>query len=123
MSMAENERLNGWTFEETVKTAENLMEKENDMFKWDVLRHLRDFAENFKDELEQCRAIGTVEEIKSFFNKNRKAGYAHGYSDGYNKSINKFIDKAYEELGASENDIYAKEIIIEIAEQLKGGAE
>lgn len=37
-----------------------------------------------------------------------------------NKAINVFIDKAYEELGASENDIYAKEIIIEIAEKLKG---
>lgn len=46
--------------------------------------------------------------------------YSKGYSDGYKKGINKFIDKAYEELGASENDIYAKEIIIEIAEQLKG---
>lgn len=53
--MTENEMMNGWTFEETVKTAENLMEAENNIFKWDVLRHLRDFAENFKDELEQYR--------------------------------------------------------------------
>lgn len=121
--MTENIIINGWTFEETVKTAENLMEAENNMFKWDVLRHLRDFAENFKEELEQYRAIGTGQEIRQYFNENRKAGYEHGYSDGYKKGINKFIDKAYEELGASENDIYAKEIIIEIAEQLKGGAE
>lgn len=63
--MTENEKINGWTFEETVKTAENLMEAENNMFKWDVLRHLRDFAENFKYELEQYRAIGTIEELKS----------------------------------------------------------
>ena len=62
--MTENEAINGWTFEETIQTTENLMEVENNVFKWDVLRHLRDFAENFKDELEQYRAIGTVEGYK-----------------------------------------------------------
>lgn len=61
--MTENIMINGWTFEETVKTAENLMEAENNIFKWDVLRHLRDFAENFKDELEQYRAIGLTPEL------------------------------------------------------------
>lgn len=60
--MAENEMINGWTFEETVKTAENLMESEQNMFKWDVLRHLRDFAENYREELGQYWAIGTPEE-------------------------------------------------------------
>ena len=49
--------MNGWTFEETVKTAENLMESERNMFKWDVLRHLRDFAELFFEELRQYREI------------------------------------------------------------------
>ena len=39
-----NEKINSWTFEETVKTAENLMKNEKNIFKWDVLRHLRDFA-------------------------------------------------------------------------------
>lgn len=63
--MTENEAINGWTFEETIQTTENLMEVENNVFKWDVLRHLRDFAESFKDELEQYRAIGTVEELKT----------------------------------------------------------
>ena len=58
----ENEKINGWTFEETVKTAENLMESEQNMFKWDVLRHLRDFAENYREELKEYRAIGTPEE-------------------------------------------------------------
>ena len=43
--MTESEKINGWTFEETVKTAKNLMESEQNMFKWDVLRHLRDFGE------------------------------------------------------------------------------
>jgi hypothetical protein len=64
MSMTEIEVINGWTFEETIQTTENLMEVENNVFKWDVLRHLRDFAESFKDELEQYRAIGTVEGYK-----------------------------------------------------------
>ena len=63
--MTEQEKINGWTFEETVKTAENLMQNEQNMFKWDVLRHLRDFAETFKEEREQYRAIGTVEELQS----------------------------------------------------------
>lgn len=61
--MTENETINGWTFEETIKTAENLMVEEDNMFKWDVLRHLRDFAESFKDELEQYRAIGLTPEL------------------------------------------------------------
>ena len=67
--MTEQEKINGWTFEETVKTAENLMEVEKNMFKWDVLRHLRDFAENFKEELKQYRAIGTPEECPSAVEK------------------------------------------------------
>ena len=67
--MTESEMINGWTFEETVKTTENLMEAEKNIFKWDVLRHLRDFAENYKEELEQYRAIGTVEEFKALKEK------------------------------------------------------
>lgn len=61
--MTEQEKINGWTFEETVKTAENLMKNEQNMFKWDVLRHLRDFAETFKEELEQYRALGLTPEL------------------------------------------------------------
>ena len=30
-----NEKINSWTFEETVKTAENLMKNENNIYKWD----------------------------------------------------------------------------------------
>lgn len=67
--MAVEEKINGWTFEETVKTAENLMESEQNMFKWDVLQHLRDFAENYREELEEYRAIGTVEECQEAMKK------------------------------------------------------
>ena len=62
-------KMNGWTFEETVKTAENLMESEKNMFKWDVLRHLRDFAELFFEELRQYREIGTPEECRAAVEK------------------------------------------------------
>lgn len=69
MSMTENETINGWTFEETIKTTENLIKAESNMFKWDVLSHLRDFAESYKDELEQYREIGTVEELQELKEK------------------------------------------------------
>ena len=79
--MTENEMINGWTFEETIKVTENLMEAESNMFKWDVLRHLRDFVESFKDELKQYRAIGTVEEFKALKEKNepKKQGNINDY--------------------------------------------
>lgn len=64
MTEQEAIKMNGWTFEETVKTAENLMESEKNMFKWDVLRHLRDFAENFCEEVRQYQTIGTPEECR-----------------------------------------------------------
>lgn len=69
MTEQEATKINGWTFEETVKTAENLMESEKNMFKWDVLRHLRDFAENFCEEIQQYRAIGTPEECRAAVEK------------------------------------------------------
>ena len=59
-----NEKINSWTFEETVKTAENLMKNEKNIFKWDVLRHLKDFAETYQKEIQQYRTIGTVEECR-----------------------------------------------------------
>ena len=62
--MTEIDKINGWTFEETVKTATNLMEVENNMFKWDVLRHLRDFAEMYEEEVQRYRVLGNVEELR-----------------------------------------------------------
>lgn len=52
-----DEVINGWTFEETIKTAESLMEVENNMFKWDVIRHLRDFAEAYKEQLKEYQQL------------------------------------------------------------------
>ena len=69
MTEKEEIKINGWTFEETVKTAKRLMKSEKNMFKWDVLRRLRDFAENFYEEIKQYRAIGTPEEFRDALEK------------------------------------------------------
>ena len=52
-----DEVINGWTFEETIKTAENLMEAEKNMFTWDVIRHLRDFAELYREQLKEYQQL------------------------------------------------------------------
>lgn len=52
-----DESINSWTFEETIKTAESLMEVEKNMFKWDVIRHLRDFAENYREQLKEYQQL------------------------------------------------------------------
>jgi hypothetical protein len=49
--------INSWTFEETIKAAESLMEAEKNMFKWDVLRHLRDFAENYRERIKEYQRL------------------------------------------------------------------
>lgn len=49
--------INGWTFEETVGTTKDLMEAEKNMFKWDVLRHLRDFAETYREQLKEYQQL------------------------------------------------------------------
>lgn len=82
------------------------------------------------EEIQQYRAIGMVEEIKSFFNENRKAGYKHGYLDGYAKAIDEFAERLKDliaknvEDAESSNDlcceIFQSEID-EIAEQMKAG--
>lgn len=68
-NMVGDEKVNSWTFEETVKTAENLMKNEKNIFKWDVLRHLKDFAETYQKEIQQYRTIGTVEECRTAVEK------------------------------------------------------
>lgn len=55
--MTESEMINGWTFEETIKTTESLIEVEKDMFKWDVLRHLRDFVELYREQLKEYQQL------------------------------------------------------------------
>lgn len=52
-----DEVINGWTFEETIKTAKSLMEAETNMFKWDVIRHLRDFAKAYREQLKEYRQL------------------------------------------------------------------
>lgn len=57
MERLTDNKINGWTFEETVGTAKNLMEAEKNMFKWDVIRHLRDFAENYREQLKEYQQL------------------------------------------------------------------
>ena len=52
-----DEVINGWTFEETIKTAKSLMEAETNMFKWDVIRHLRNFAEAYREQLKEYQRL------------------------------------------------------------------
>lgn len=52
-----DETINGWTFEETIKTAESLMELEKNMSKWDVIRHLRDFAEKYREQSKEYQQL------------------------------------------------------------------
>ena len=52
-----DEMINGWTFKETVQTAENLMEAEKNMFTWDVIRHLRDFLELYIEQLKEYEQL------------------------------------------------------------------
>ena len=78
------------------------------------------------EEIQQYRAIGTVEEIKSYFNDNRKAGYKHGYSDGYAKAIDEFmsrVKKAYETMESipKVEKATVNTIMLGIAEEMKAG--
>lgn len=66
-----DEVINGWTFDETIKTAESLMEVEKNMFKWDVIRHLRDFAETYREQLKEYQQL---EEQGRFIKLSCKAG-------------------------------------------------
>lgn len=52
-----DESINNWTFEETIKTAESLMEAEKNVFKWDVIRHLRDFAKAYREQLKEYQQL------------------------------------------------------------------
>lgn len=84
-----DEVINGWTFEETIKTAKSLMEAETNMFKWDVIRHLRNFAEAYREQLKEyqqleeqgrlvklpCKVGDTVYEIAG--------ATTHGYGYGW----------------------------------------
>ena len=43
------------------------------------------------------------------------------YIKGYNNAIDEFVNRAYLHLGSEDYDIYCKETIKEIAEQMKAG--
>lgn len=95
-----------------------------------------DMAIKALEEIQAYRALGTVEEIKHFFNENRKAGYKHGYSDGYAKAIDEFAERLktdyvnFDLYYILQDNNFAFEntslksyqnMIDEIAEEMKGG--
>lgn len=75
-------------------------------------------------ELEEYRAIGTVEEIKSYFNDNRKAGYKHGYSKAIDEFMSR-VKKAYETMESipTVEKATVNTIMLGIAEEMKAGGE
>lgn len=90
-----DESINSWTFEETIKVAENLMEVEKNLFKWDVIRHLRDFAENYREQLkeyqqleEQGRLVSLPckigDTVYCIFNRYTKCTFSNEEFDEYN---------------------------------------
>lgn len=90
-NMVGDEKVNSWTFEETVKTAENLMKNEKNIFKWDVLRHLKDFAETYQKEIQQYRTIGTVEECRAAVEKQTaRKGIREKIKKGYNRGMHHY---------------------------------
>ena len=118
--MTEHEKINGWTFEETIKTAENLMEAEQNIFKWDVLRHIRDFAENYKHELEQYTAIGTPEECRAAVEKQKEIKN-NAVDDFVESAMKQFTDFDLKHGYPTVTD--CKVILRDIAEQMKGSVD
>ena len=79
-----DESINGWSFEETIKTAESLMEVEKNMFKWDVIRHLRDFAENYREQLKEYQQLEEQGRII-------RLPYNGNYSEKDDSALSKFV--------------------------------
>ena len=84
-----------------------------------------DEAEKIKSVVENKKYIEQLVEtvsktlVEAF--ENIKIEDVDMFKLGYNKAIDDFADKADDLLGASDDDIYCKESIKEIAEQLKAG--
>ena len=98
------------TIDEAIVKYRNRVKQYKD---WDNMKDIADEHEQLTKWLEELK------EARKSFNENRKAGYKHGYSEGYNKAIDDFVDKVYFVLGCDDSDIYCKETVNEIAEQLK----
>ena len=79
-----DEVINGWTFEETIKTAKSLMEAETNMFKWDVIRHLRDFAKAYREQLKEYQQLEEQGRLV-------KLPYNGNYSEKEDSALSKFV--------------------------------
>lgn len=79
-----DEVINGWTFEETIKTAKSLMEAETNMFKWDVIRHLRNFAEAYREQLKEYQRLEEQGRLV-------KLPYNSNYTEKEDSALSKFV--------------------------------
>lgn len=59
-----------------------------------------------------------IAEEKEEMNRKQRQ-YSTGYKEGYNKAINDFVDRVVFVLGSEDIDIYCKETVYEVAQQLK----
>lgn len=78
---------------------------------WDI--KLKTEPQTFLDIAER------LEELKRF--KSYKPVDKEFYKAGYTKAIDDFVDKVEFVVGAEDRDIYCKETVKEVAEQLKAG--
>lgn len=78
------------------------------------------------EEIQQYRAIGTVEEFKAMVSENftkdlLNVGYAKGIKDGYVKAIDEFAERLNKRLHcAFSDDLEIQKYVNEIAEEMRG---
>lgn len=113
-----DEAINGWTFEETIKTAESLMEVEKNMFKWDVIRHLRDFAKAYREQLKEYQQLEEQDRLVKLPAKDDTTGHrecVHIKSTCYHENYKcsecplteLFCDKFYKAIDMCYEEAYA----------------
>ena len=67
------------------------MKNEKNIFKWDVLRHLKDFVETYQKEIQQYRTIGTVEECRAAMEmQTARKGIREKIKNGYNRGMHHY---------------------------------
>jgi hypothetical protein len=139
MSMTENENIEKILYmgvgrsgidNENSKIAKAL----NELMQYRVIGTVDECAEmqvqyNYlSTKIKKYEAIGTIEEFKALKEKNTpmdacelKSRIVDMVKAERNNAIDEFVNKAWETLGSEDSDIYARESILEIAEQMKGG--
>ena len=113
------ERLKAYKLQMSIYTQQHQM-----LLASDVLDMIEQLQDDLKDDTDKL--ADQLEELKEI--KYGGIPIIHGQEELKlhdreirNKAVDDFVDKADDLLGASDDDIYCKESIKEIAEQLKAG--